>query len=521
MLKLAQRNSTAAILTQTKQLVSIVFRTITSGNFEVETPLNFINGRRKNCLQTTTQSFTVEEPATGKTLCRMHESGIEDVNKAVNAAQQAQHDWGEMSGFERSKVLQKCAHLLKEKQEDVARLEVFDTGKPIWEARGDVQTAVDALEYFSGIASTLCGQHFTLPGGSFGYTRREPLGVVAAIGAWNFPIQMAGWKSAPALACGNAVVFKPSEFTPLTAVMLGEIYKEAGLPDGLYNVVQGGGQTGNLLSSHPDIAKVTFTGSVTTGSKVMKTCAGGIKAVTLELGGKSPLILFDDCDITNAVNGALLANYLTQGQVCSNGTRVFIQENIFSDVISRLVNRVKAIKYGDPHCEKTLMGAMINKKHAEKVLGFISRAKQQGAEVLCGGKQIVPDNPILHGGSYISPCIIKPSDDMEISLEEVFGPVMNVYSFRSEEEVLKRANDSQFGLASGIFTKDLNRAHRVAAKIQAGSCYINNYNIYPIEMPFGGYKKSGIGRENGMITLEYFTQLKTVYVEGGNVDCPY
>lgn len=486
-----------------------------------ELPLNFIGGNRVDPIDPTSEVFQIEEPATGCLLKTISGSGAGDVNAAVENARLAQQEWGQKSGTERSKFLFDAAKLLEKRQEEIAHLEVTDTGKSIWEARLDVQTAIDSLVYFAGLAPTICGQHITLPNGSFGYTRREPLGVVVGIGAWNYPIQMAGWKSAPALACGNAVVFKPSQFTPLSAVALAEVFMEAGLPSGLYNVVQGGAETGNFLTSHKDIAKVTFTGSVETGSKIMTACAAGIKHVTLELGGKSPLIVFEDADIDNAINGALMANFLTQGQVCSNGTRVFIHSSIFDNVVSRLVDRVRSIKHGDPHSDSTTMGAMINADHANKVLGFIQRAKNDGAEILVGGELVTLDDPHLQGGKYISPCIIKPSDDAEISREEVFGPVMSVYPFETENEVIERANNTRFGLAAGIFTKDLNRAHRCAANIKAGSLYINNYNIYPTELPFGGYKMSGLGRENGTVTLEYFTQLKTIYVEGGDVYCPF
>jgi len=449
----------------------------------------------------------------------MKGSGEKDVDAAVAVAKKAQKEWAAMSGFERGKIVIKCAELLAEKQEEMARVECYDTGKPIWEARFDITTAIDALQYFGGLVADMTGDHISLSNGSFGYTRREPLGVVGGIGPWNYPIQMLGWKSAPALACGNAIVYKPSQFTPFTAVKLGEIFKEAGLPDGLFNVVQGGAHTGTLLTSHPDIAKITFTGSVVTGTKVMQSAANDIKQVTLELGGKSPLIIFDDCDIKNAVNGALMANFLSQGQVCCNGTRVFIQRSIYDKVVGQLVERAKKIQIGDPHHEDTKMGAMIHQDQADKVMHYIESAKIEGAEILVGGNYRQMDG-VLSGGRYIEPTIIAPTDDMKVSRDEIFGPVMCVYPFDTEEEVIKRANDTNFGLASGVFTKDLTRGHRVAHAMEAGSCNINNYNVFPVELPFGGYKHSGFGRENGTCTINYYTQLKSVYVEAGDVDCP-
>jgi len=512
------RRLLSVLVSRESLFITSQYRPISSGSYVPDGSLNFLDGKRVDC-QDQYEKILVEEPATGKVICEMQGSGEQDVNNAVAAAKVAQKEWAAMSGYERGKIVIKCSELLTERREEMARVECYDTGKPIWEARYDIDTAIDALQYFGGLASSLHGEHINLSSGSFGFTRREPLGIVGAIGAWNYPIQMAGWKSAPALACGNAVVFKPSQFTPFTAVKLGEIFKEAGLPDGLYNVVQGGAHTGNLMTSHPDIAKVTFTGSVATGIKVMQNCANDIKQVTLELGGKSPLIIFDDCDIKNAVNGALMANFLSQGQVCSNGTRVFIQRGVYEKVVGLLVERATNLKLGDPHAEDTRMGAMINAQHAEKVMGYIDGARAEGAEILVGGNYRQMDG-VLSGGKYVEPTIIAATDDMTISREEVFGPVMCVYPFDTEEEVIARANDTNFGLASGVFTKDLMRAHRIAASIEAGSCIINNFNIYPIELPFGGYKHSGLGRENGTTTINYYTQLKTVYVEANDVDCP-
>ncbi|KAM9478285.1 4-trimethylaminobutyraldehyde dehydrogenase A [Salvelinus alpinus] len=461
----------------------------------------------------------VHEPATGRKLCDMFPCGKEEVDQAIQSAHAAYLKWSKMAGMERARVMLEAARIIRERRDNIAKLEVINNGKSITEARVDIDVSWQTLEYYAGIAGTLAGQHIQLPGGSFAYTRREALGVCVGIGAWNYPFQIACWKSAPALACGNAMVFKPSPFTAVTAVILAEIYKEAGVPDGLFNVVQGGAETGTLLCNHPGVAKVSFTGSVPTGKKIMEMSAKTVKQVTLELGGKSPLIIFKDCELENAVRGALMANFLTQGEVCCNGTRVYVQREIMPVFLEEVVKRTKAISVGDPLLENTRMGALITRQHLDKVLGFVSQAKTEGAKVLCGGEAFIPIEPKLKGGYYMSPCVLDNcTDDMTCVKEEIFGPVMSVMPFDTEEEVLKRANNTTFGLASGVFTRDISRAHRVAENLQAGTCFINNYNISPVEVPFGGYKQSGFGRENGQVTIEYYSQLKTVVVEMGDVD---
>jgi len=460
-------------------------------------------------------------PATGETLCTMRCAGRDDVDSAVASAKEAYKTWSKMSGNERGKILHTASRIVREMKDELSYAETLDTGKPLWEAGFDIDGCADTIEWFAGIAPTISGEHISLPEGSFAYTRREPLGVCGGIGAWNYPFQMASWKSAPALACGNTMVFKPSQLTPFTAVMLAEIYTQAGVPDGVFNVVQGAAETGQLLSGHPDIAKMSFTGSVPVGAKVMESCAKDIKHVTLELGGKSPLIIFNDANLDNAVKGALMANFLTQGQVCSNGTRVFVQKDIKDQFLEKLVAITKKMKIGDPFHEGTHVGSMISRDQADRVMHFISQAKSEGARVLCGGERVVPEDRFA-GGNFITPCVLDHvTDDMTVAQQEVFGSVMSVLDFDTEEEVLARANDTEFGLAGGVFTSDLNRAHRVVSNMEAGSLYVNNYNIYPVEIPFGGFKKSGIGRENGKAPIDYYTQVKTVYVEMNDVWCPY
>uniref|UniRef100_A0A8C5STY9 Aldehyde dehydrogenase 9 family member A1 n=1 Tax=Laticauda laticaudata TaxID=8630 RepID=A0A8C5STY9_LATLA len=444
---------------------------------------------------------------------------IKEIDLAVKSAHAAFKIWSQKSGMERSNILLEAARIIQERREEIATIETINNGKSIFEALIDVDISWQCLQYYAGLAGSLAGQHVQLPEGSFAYTRREPLGVCVGIGAWNYPFQIACWKSAPALACGNAMVFKPSPFTPISIVLLAEIYNKAGVPKGLFNVVQGGAATGQFLCQHPDVAKVSFTGSVPTGVKIMEMAAKGIKPVTLELGGKSPLIIFSDCILDNAVKGALMANFLTQGEVCCNGTRVFVQQAVLEAFTKEVVKQTQNIKIGDPLLQDTRMGALINKAHLEKVLSFVKQAKEQGAEVLCGGDAFVPDDPSLKNGFYMSPCVLgNCKDTMTCVKEEIFGPVMSILPYDTEEEVLERANNTRFGLAGGVFTRDIQRAHRVAAALQAGMCFINNYNVSPVELPFGGYKMSGFGRENGKAAIEYYSQLKTIFVEMGNVE---
>jgi betaine-aldehyde dehydrogenase len=401
---------------------------------------------------------------------------------------------------------------------------MLDTGKPISEARTvDVPSAADALEYFGGIAASLAGQHVDF-GGNFAYTRREPLGVCAGIGAWNYPLQIAAWKLAPALAAGNTFIFKPSELTPVSAVKLAELLLEAGAPPGVFNVVPGQAEIGRALAEHPGIAKISLTGSVPTGKAVMAAAARTLKNVTFELGGKSPLIIFGDAPLEAAVNGALLANFFTQGEVCSNGTRVFVEEKSYDAFIAALIPKVQLIRLGDPSVAETQMGALISETHLEKVMGFIAKGKQSGAKLLCGGERPTWEESLAHlrGGNFLTPAVFgECEDEMEIVRQEIFGPVMSVLRFRSEEEVITRANNTEYGLAAGVFTRDLARAHRVIAALDAGTCWINTFNITPVEVPFGGVKSSGLGRENGVQALEHYSRVKTVYVEMEDLKSPF
>lgn len=470
------------------------------------------------------RTFQTLNPATNRPLCEVEVSGAAEVEAAVEAAEAGFAVWSAMGGTARGRILKRAADLLRARNRELAVLETLDSGKPISEAETvDVHSGADCLEYYGGLAATLGGEHVDLGAEwnhSFFYTRREPLGVCAGIGAWNYPLQIACWKAAPALACGNAMIFKPAEMTPLTALKLAEVFKEAGLPDGVFNVVQGFAETGQLLTQHDRIAKVSLTGEVGTGKKVMAAAAASLKEVTLELGGKSPLIVFADADLDNAVSAALLANFFTQGEICSNGTRVFVEAPIKEAFLERLVARTKAMRIGDPLDPDTQVGALISAEHRDKVRDYIRAGVAAGAKLMTG--EALPDDPALAEGNYVAPAVFDAcTDEMSIVQEEIFGPVLSLLSFSEEDDVVARANATPFGLAAGVFTRDLQRAHRVIARLQAGTCWINTYNLTPIEMPFGGYRQSGLGRENGQAAIEHYSQLKSVFVEMGDVESPY
>ncbi len=467
------------------------------------------------------KTFDVINPATGKVIYKVEVADEQIKEQAIASAKRGFALWSAMSTTERSRILLKAVTLLRENNDELAKIEVLDTGKPWQEASVvDVHSGADSIEFFAGLAPGIEGNQQSVDG-DFYYTRREPLGICAGIGAWNYPLQIACWKAAPALACGNVMIFKPSEETPLGALKLAEIFTKAGLPDGVFNVVQGAGDVGAWLTSHPDIAKISFTGEVGTGKKVMASAASSLKDVTMELGGKSPLIIFDDADIDNAVSAAMLGNFYTQGEICTNGTRVFVQKSVYKKFTDRLIERTsKNIIVGDPMNEETNFGALISAKHYELVLDYINVGIKEGATLLHGGTALQPKN--APNGYFVAPTIFTDcTDEMTICREEIFGPVMSILTFDSEDEVIKRANSTEFGLAAGVFTQDISRAHRVIHQMQAGICWINNYGASPAKMPVGGYKQSGIGRENGLATLNHYTQLKAVYVGLQPLESPF
>ncbi|WP_062763091.1 betaine-aldehyde dehydrogenase [Falsirhodobacter sp. alg1] len=455
----------------------------------------------------------VLNPATGAVIATLHEATPAIVDAALAAATVAQKAWARLMPVERARVLRRASDMIRDRNAELSRLETLDTGKPIQETEvADWPSGADALEYFAGLAPTVTGETVPL-GADFAYSLREPLGVCVGIGAWNYPSQIACWKAAPALAMGNAMVFKPSEVTPLGALKLAEILMEAGAPAGLFNVVQGRGGVGAQLVTDARVAKVSLTGSVPTGRKVYAAAAEGIRHVTMELGGKSPLIVFGDADIDSAVGAAMLGNFYSAGQICSNGTRVFVHRSIKEAFLARLKTRAEAIIMGDPLDPATQMGPLVSPEQHAKVMAYVEQAKADGARLITGGGA---------SGAFVQPTVFADvTDGMTLACEEVFGPVMAVLDFEDEDEVVARANATEFGLAAGVFTADLTRAHRVVAALQAGTCWINAYNLTPVESSFGGVKLSGVGRENGKAAIEHYTQLKSVYVGMGPVDAPY
>jgi betaine-aldehyde dehydrogenase len=475
----------------------------------------YIDGARVDA--TSGEVFATLNPANGEVLAQVQMASKEDVDRAVASAQQGQRVWAGFTAMQRSRVLRRAVDLLRERNDELADLETLDTGKPVSETRVvDIVTGADVLEYYAGLAPSIEGMQVPLRDSSFVYTRREPLGVVAGIGAWNYPSQIALWKSAPALAAGNAMIFKPSEVTPLTTLKLAEIYTEAGLPNGVFNVLNGPGATvGAWLTEHTGIEKISFTGGTVTGKKVMASASSStLKDVTMELGGKSPLIVFADADLDRAADVAMMANFYSSGQVCTNGTRVFVHQSIKPAFEAKVLERVRRIRLGDPQIMDTNFGPLVSEAHMNNVLRYIASGKAEGARLLIGGDRVMVG--ACAKGTYVQPTVFTDCrDEMKIVREEIFGPVMSILPFDDEDEVIRRANDTYYGLAAGLMTADLNRAHRVIHQLQAGICWINTWGESAAEMPVGGYKQSGVGRENGLDTLKHYTRNKSIQVELG------
>jgi aldehyde dehydrogenase (NAD+) len=460
------------------------------------------------------RTFPTENPPTEVVLCQVASASAADAGRAVAAARAAlDGDWSKkMAPRDRGRLMYKIADALEERIEEFALLETMDNGKPIFESRYvDLPTAIEALRYFAGWADKITGD--TLPvSGPFvlAYTLREPVGVVAAITPWNFPIIQAMWKISAALACGNTVVHKPASYTPLTALRFAELASEVGLPPGVLNVVPGGGAAvGNALVEHPDVAKITFTGSTEVGRDVMRGAAGGVKRVTLELGGKSPNIVFADADLEAAVKGAYNGIFYGKGEVCAAGSRLFVEESIHDQLVEKLVERTRRLQPGDPLDPRTRLGALVSAKQRESVLGYVATGRGEGARLAHGGEAATVGGK----GYFMQPTILDGvTNDMTVAREEIFGPVLVVISFRDVQDAVEQANTNDFGLAAGVWTRDVAKAHQVARQLKAGTVWINQYNFYDAGAPFGGYKQSGFGRELGAAAIESYTETKSVFV---------
>lgn len=460
--------------------------------------------------------FESINPYTGRVWATVPEADEEDVDAAVRAARQAfdEGPWGKMTGTERARLMRRLAELIAENAEELAVVESTDNGKLLKETSGQLGALPDWYYYFAGAADKVQGA--TIPSDKpnfFVYTRKEPVGVVGAIIPWNSPLLLLTFKLAPALAAGCTFVVKAAEQTPASVLEFGKLFEEAGFPPGVFNVVSGFGiPTGKALVSHPGVDKVAFTGSTQTGISVMKDAADHLAKVTLELGGKSPNIVFDDVDLEAANNGVVAGIFAATGQTCIAGSRLFVQERAHDELVERLSERAKTIKLGDPLDAETEMGPVAFKEQLEKIEGHVRAGKEEGATLVCGGKR--PDADALEHGYFIEPTIFAQVENgMQIAREEIFGPVLSVIPFKDEEELVRQANDTSYGLAAGVWTKDIQRAHRVAHAIRAGTVWINAYRTLSFNTPFGGYKMSGLGRENGLQAVDEYTETKSVWVE--------
>lgn len=474
----------------------------------------FIDGKHVNSSRSKT--FNSINPATGDVLATVEQATTEQIDDAVRSAKSAQRKWMKVPISERTAILLDAAKLILLRNDELAQIETNDTGKPFFDtSRVDIKGGVAVIRYFAGLIAAIEGRQSPVSETAFTYTCREPLGVVAGVGAWNYPIQIAMWKLAPALAAGNAMIFKPSEVTPLSTLRLAELLVEAGVPAGLFNVVQGGYEVGTALSEHPGISKISFTGSVPTGKKVMASAASTLKKVTMELGGKSPLIIFPDADIERAADIAVMANFFSSGQVCTSGTRVFVHNSIKEKFQEAVLARAKSIAIGDPSDLNTRFGPLVSKEHRDKVLGYVKSGIESGATLLYGGK--IPTGENFADGSYLLPTIFTDCNDhMKIVQEEIFGPVMSILTFDTESEVLARANASELGLAGGVVTNDISKAHRIVHALEAGICWVNTWGQVPAQMPVSGHKLSGLGQENGIDALFEHTRVKSVLIELGS-----
>ena len=458
--------------------------------------------------------FDTINPASGEVLTQIVEATAEDVDRAVKAARKAFEDrggpWRKMSASERGRLLWKLADLIEKNIDELAELETLDNCKPIFESRYvDIPMVVDVLRYYAGWATKIHGETVNTFETAFTYTLREPVGVVGLIIPWNFPLLLASWKLGPALACGNTVVIKPAEQTPLTTLRFGQLAIEAGLPAGVLNILTGGPETGKAMVRHPGIDKIAFTGSTSVGKEIMRSAADSLKRITLELGGKSPNIVFADSDIDNAVKGAINGIFYGKGEVCNAGSRLFVESKVQDEFLEKLVARAKKMQPADPLDPKTRMGAIVSQEQMQTVLGYIEAGKRE-AKLIAGGNRVSLDGG---KGYFIEPTIFGGvTNDMKIAQEEIFGPVLATLAFDDVDQVVEQANRNPYGLAAALWTRDLKKAHIVSRQLKAGTVWINTYGLMDASLPFGCYKSSGFGRELGMNALEHYTEVKTVWL---------
>jgi len=457
------------------------------------------------------KTFATVNPATEEVIAQVAEGDAADIDLAVKAARKAfdSGPWRKLDARDRGRLMYKLADLIEDHVDELAELETLDNGKPITESRNaDLPLVIDCLRYYAGWADKITGQTVPIRGNFFCYTKREPVGVAGQIIPWNFPMLMVAWKWGPALAAGCTVVLKPAEQTPLTALRMGELALEAGFPAGVINIVPGFGETaGDALVKHKGVDKIAFTGEGKTAELIMRNAADTLKRITFELGGKSPNIIFADADLDAALQGAILGLYLNQGQCCCAGSRLFVQDTVYDAFVERLGTEVAARRLGDPFDDATQMGPQVDKAQFDKVMSYIDKGKQQGARVVTGGSR--------HGneGFFIQPTLFADvRDDMAIACDEIFGPVLSVIKFKDVEEVIHRANTTDYGLAAAVWTRDIGKAHAIADRVRAGTVWVNCYDVFDAAAPFGGFKRSGIGRELGEKGIENYTEHKTVTI---------
>ena len=463
----------------------------------------------------TSKHFDTINPATGEVLTQIAEASPADVDRAVAAARRAFEDrngaWRKLSASERGRLIWKLADLLEKNMDEFAELETLDNGKPIFESRYvDMPMVIDVLRYYAGLATKIHGETVNTFETAFTYTLREPIGVVGMIVPWNFPLLLASWKLGPALACGNTVVWKPAEQTSLTALRFGELAIEAGVPAGVINIVTGAREVGRAMVQHPGIDKIAFTGSTEVGKEIMRSGADTLKRITLELGGKSPNIVFADSDIESAVKGALTGIFYGKGEVCNAGSRLFIESKVQDEFLEKLAARASKMRPADPLDPKTRMGAIVSQEQMQTILGYIEAGKNEGAKLVAGGNRVNLDGS---KGYFVEPTIFRDvRNDMKIAREEIFGPVLATLSFDDLDQVVELANQNEYGLAAAVWTRDIKKAHTVSRRLKAGTVWINTYGLMDASLPFGGYKSSGFGRELGAHAMEHYTELKTVWL---------